>query len=267
MATQEQGQAASSLEAIAHDRARALARAIGESPPFQAFEAAQEALLGNAELQARLDAYRSRLQDLQTSRAWGGADRLAEEALEEEWDELSATREVRSYLHAQEALTAFLRQVATIITRETGLDFGAACSPAGGCCLTEHPMDPQHDGFERVAAMTRDLADALRATPTIAAYRQAEARFRSDPQLRLLREEFERVAQTFREAQARSTVTQAQVRQVREVQTRLQRHPLVQEFLAARDAAGRLLQEVNRAMSEVLGLDVGATVGPAGGAC
>lgn len=134
MATQEQGQGTSRVEAIARDRARALARAIGESPSFRAFEAAQEALLANRELQARLDTYRSRLQELQTSRAWGGADPLAEEALEAEWSRLAATREVRNYLHAQEALTALLREVAAIITQATGLDFGAACSPSGGCC-------------------------------------------------------------------------------------------------------------------------------------
>lgn len=78
-------------------------------------------------------------------------------------------------------------------------------------------MDRRNDGFAHVAAMTRDLADALRATPAIAAYRKAEERFRSDPQLRVLREEFERVAQTFRQAEARGTVTEAQVRRVREV--------------------------------------------------
>lgn len=128
-------------------------------------------------------------------------------------------------------------------------------------------MDPRDDGFTQILAMTRDLADALRATPTIAAYRQAEERCRSDTQLGLLREEFERVARAFRQAEARGTLTQGQVRQAREVQARLQQHPLVQEFLTARDEAGRLLQMVNRAMSEVLGLDVGATVGPAGGAC
>lgn len=134
MAAQQRGQVASSLEVIAEDKARALARAIGESPPFRAFEAAQEALLGNRELRARLDAYQSRLQDLQISRAWGGADPLAEEALEAEWARLSARPEVRSYLQAQEALTAMLRRVAALISQETGLDFGTACSPAGGCC-------------------------------------------------------------------------------------------------------------------------------------
>jgi len=41
---------------------------------------------------------------------------------------------LRAYLQAQEELTALLREVAGIISQEIGIDYGAACSPAGGCC-------------------------------------------------------------------------------------------------------------------------------------
>lgn len=128
-------------------------------------------------------------------------------------------------------------------------------------------MPFQDNGNATVFEKGRELIEALLATPEISAYRRAEARFREDPDLRRLRAEFERVTAAFHRAQARGTLTHAQIREAREVQARLQQHSLVQQFLAARDVAGRCLQEVNRAMSEVLGLDVGATAGPAGGAC
>lgn len=122
------------LEATALEKARALARAIGESPVFRAFETAQEALVENREVQGRLDAYQSRLGELQAARAWGGADPLAEEALEAEWQKLSCLPEVRHYLRAQAELAGLLREVTALISEAIGLDFGAACSPAGGCC-------------------------------------------------------------------------------------------------------------------------------------
>lgn len=128
-------------------------------------------------------------------------------------------------------------------------------------------MQFQDNGNAMVLEKGRELIEALRATAVIEAYQRAEERFRKAAELRRVRADFERVAGAFQRAQGQGTLTHAQIREAREVQARLQRHPLVQEFLAARDAAGRFLQEVNRVMSEVLGVDVGATAGPAGGAC
>lgn len=122
------------LEAAALEKARALALAIGESPSFKAFEAAQEALMADREVNRRLQAYQARAQELQAARAWGGADPLAEEALEAEWQRLSFLPEVRRSLRAQEELVSLFREVTALISEAIGLDYGAACSPAGGCC-------------------------------------------------------------------------------------------------------------------------------------
>lgn len=122
------------LDAAALEKARALARAIGESQAFRAFEAAQEALMADGEVDRRIQAFQQRQQELQLARAWGGADPLEEEALAEEWRKLSLLPALRTYLRAQEEVTALLREVAGAISQEIGVDFGAACAPGGGCC-------------------------------------------------------------------------------------------------------------------------------------
>lgn len=122
------------LRAAALEKARALARAVGESPSFKAFEAAQETLMADREVNQRLQAFQRRQQEVRVAHAWGGGDPAQEAALEEEWQTLSRTATLQAYLRAQEQLTDILRVVAGIISQETGIDYGAACSPAGGCC-------------------------------------------------------------------------------------------------------------------------------------
>ncbi len=122
------------LQEAALEKARALARAIGESPSFKAFEAAQEALMADREVNQKLQAFQRRQQEVRFARAWGGGDPAQEAALEEEWRTLSRTATLQAHLRAQEQLTDALRMVAGIISQDIGIDYGAACSPAGGCC-------------------------------------------------------------------------------------------------------------------------------------
>ena len=122
------------LQAAALEKAPALARAVGESPSFKAFEAAQEALMADQEVDRKLQDYQRRQQEVWFARTWGGGDSVQEAALEEEWRVLSQTPTLRAYLRAQEQLTDVLRAVAGMISQEIGIDYGAACAPAGGCC-------------------------------------------------------------------------------------------------------------------------------------
>lgn len=122
------------LEGVALENARALAREIGESSAFRAFEAAQEALMADEEVNRKLQAFQARRQEAWFARTWGGGDPAKEEALEEEWRALSRMPTLRANLRAQEELTSLLRDVVEIISQEIGIDYGAACAPAGGCC-------------------------------------------------------------------------------------------------------------------------------------
>lgn len=122
------------------------------------------------------------------------------------------------------------------------------------------------DGFSEILERTRQFVAALKAVPAVQRFKVAEQRFRTDPELQRIMEELRQKMETFREAQAAGTLRAEQVQQVREAQGRLQQHPLVQEFSAARETAGLFLQETNRVISEILGLDFGQLI-RAGGAC
>jgi len=120
--------------AAALESARALARAIGESTAFRAFEAAQEALEADAELGSRLKAFQMREQELRLSRTWGRADLEEVRAMEREWEDLAKHPVLAAHMAARKGLAALLREVAGEISEGVGLDYGAACAPAGGCC-------------------------------------------------------------------------------------------------------------------------------------
>jgi cell fate (sporulation/competence/biofilm development) regulator YlbF (YheA/YmcA/DUF963 family) len=122
------------LETAALERARALARAIGESSAFRAFEAAQQALQDDGALAERLQAFQRRQQELRFAQEWGSTDPAQMAALEEEWSTLSAVPTLQEYLRAQEELTGLLSEVVGVLNGQLGLDYGAICAPAGSCC-------------------------------------------------------------------------------------------------------------------------------------
>ncbi len=123
------------------------------------------------------------------------------------------------------------------------------------------------DGRSAVFERTREFVTALKATPSIQRFVVAQRRFQTDPGVQRLLADVQRKAETFQRAQQDGTLREEQIREVREAQARFYDHPVAQEFLQARDGAGAFLQETNRVISEILGLDFGQTVGPAGGAC
>lgn len=118
-----------------------------------------------------------------------------------------------------------------------------------------------------VLERTREFVTALKATPSVQHFVAAQHRFQTDSEVRQIMADLRRKADAFQKAQQDGTLREEQIRDVREAQARFQGHPLVQEFFQARDAVGLFLQETNRVISEILGLDFGQTAGPAGGAC
>jgi cell fate (sporulation/competence/biofilm development) regulator YlbF (YheA/YmcA/DUF963 family) len=119
------------------------------------------------------------------------------------------------------------------------------------------------DGRERVLRCTDEFIEAMRATPVVRRFAEAKRQFEADQEVQALMGTLQR----FQRAQQTGEVLSTGLQDVRGAQARLRDHRVVQEFLAARDAVGAFLQETNQAISEVLGLDVGQTAGPAGGAC
>lgn len=121
------------------------------------------------------------------------------------------------------------------------------------------------DGREALAERVLELVEALRAAPAIERFRAAEERFRSDAELGSMQAGLRRSHEQLRIAERERRHDPRLFQEVRDTQTRLQRHPLVVEFVAARQEAQDLLRRANEEMTAVLGVDLGASVGSAGG--
>ncbi len=124
------------LTAAVTKSARSLAQAVARSEAYRRFEAAQEAFMADLSLRNRMATLQAQAQQLRFVRMWGGANSRSseEEALQQELDSLADVPVLREFFAAQEELRALLQGVTKKITEEIGVDYGAACSPAGGCC-------------------------------------------------------------------------------------------------------------------------------------
>ena len=120
--------------AAAIEAARALGRALGESPAFKQFESAYEFFQADGAARRKLADFQARQQEIRLAAMWGGADPREQKKLEREWQNISAMPSLSAYLGAQQELTVLLREATGKISAEIGVDYGAACSPSGGCC-------------------------------------------------------------------------------------------------------------------------------------
>jgi cell fate (sporulation/competence/biofilm development) regulator YlbF (YheA/YmcA/DUF963 family) len=132
--TREAVTAPENLNSAVTESARSLAQAVARSEAFRRFEAAQEAFMADRPLRDRLNQLQARAQQLRAARMWGGADPVQETALQQEMDSLADIPILQEFYAAQEALRALAQEATKKISQEIGVDYGAACSPAGGCC-------------------------------------------------------------------------------------------------------------------------------------
>lgn len=125
--------------------------------------------------------------------------------------------------------------------------------------------DAAVDGRSVVTERARELVEALRAAPALQRFQAIDGLFRSDAEVARLQAGLRWKNERLQRAASQGRHDAALFRDVREAQARLQGHPLVIEFLTARAELQEFLREVNGAMTEVLGVDVGASAGRAGG--
>ncbi len=118
-----------------------------------------------------------------------------------------------------------------------------------------------------LADSLQELVEALKSAPSIAAFRDADARFQADDDLRRLRTDLQASGERFQRARETGAAAQALLTEVREKQARVQSHPLVREYVTTKAAAEAFLKRINRAMSSIVGLDVADAGRPAGGCC
>jgi cell fate (sporulation/competence/biofilm development) regulator YlbF (YheA/YmcA/DUF963 family) len=108
---------------------------------------------------------------------------------------------------------------------------------------------------------TRTLAAALAQAEPIAAYREARAHLDTDPVARGLLESGAAAQADLRVRQARNTLTQADIDQLRGLQRQAQLNDVVMDYMAAQQAPMAYLPDVSQEISRLLGVDFGALIG------
>jgi len=107
------------------------------------------------------------------------------------------------------------------------------------------------------------LAETLLRAEPIAAYQKARARLDADSEARALLERFLVAQAELRIRQARGMVTQVDVHKLRTLQREVQASSTLIAYVEAQQAAMAFLPEVNREISQLLGVDFASLAGPA----
>ena len=105
------------------------------------------------------------------------------------------------------------------------------------------------------------LATTLAGAEPIAAYHRAKERLEADSDARDLLESFSSAQAHLR--QSRSRVRQADVEHLRALQNEVQANSIIMAYAEAQQAAMDYLPEINKEISQFLGVDFAALAGPA----
>lgn len=116
-----------------------------------------------------------------------------------------------------------------------------------------------------VEAAAREFALKLRASPPIAAFRQAKERLEADEEAqRLLAELQQRQQALMLKQQNGSGITQEEIDALRRLQWEAQHNPVIMAYVQAQQQAQAFLPDVNMEISQLLGFDFGGLAGAGG---
>lgn len=111
----------------------------------------------------------------------------------------------------------------------------------------------------------RELGRIIRNSPELAEYHAASSAYRQDRALTGMIRRFDSLRREFQMAQYRGTATPEMIGELRRLQADISGHPASVRYATAETEARRVVQEANRVISEILGVDFGAVV--RAGAC
>ena len=117
---------------------------------------------------------------------------------------------------------------------------------------------------ERADELARKLGEAVSALPEYEAFEAAKAAVEADEELQERIREFERLREEFVLARQSGEVDDGDVARVKRAQRELHGHPVMAEYLDAKETLEDRLGGLNEAISEPLVVDFG---GEAGGCC
>ena len=119
-------------------------------------------------------------------------------------------------------------------------------------------MNDNHKLTPALAEAVDALAENLVASEPFVALEGAYARVQGDAQARDLQQRFKQAEATLRERQASRTLTQSDMAHYRALQAEVQANALIAGYQHSQQAIVAYLQDVNRDLSQLLGVDFAA---------
>jgi len=264
-------QASVSEQAVV-DMARELGRALGASKAFRCYERALEQYQSDVSAADLLEQVRRLEQEASMKEMlWGDSGGDWAEKLASLRQQVRAHPVIRALQQTETELTALLFGTVLKLGEMTGIDYAEACtgrslSGCGPAGVPEHAGAVLADAPEIRKAMG-ELGDLIRDTSAYQLYAESRQAFSEDSNLKRLRKEIRDSRETYLRAQGEGRVTLDLIERVRAAQSRLQEHPSVVAFSQKRRDMYRVMQEINRAIGDVVGIDIAQVVAPRAGCC
>ena len=107
-------------------------------------------------------------------------------------------------------------------------------------------------------AATEDLAIHLLASKSFTAYHAAQGRLNADAEAYALLQRLSQAQADLRQKQARQTVLQNDVDQLRALQREVQSNDVIVDYATTQQTAVAYLREINQTIGELLGVDFAA---------
>lgn len=104
-------------------------------------------------------------------------------------------------------------------------------------------------------AATEALCENLQTAEPFVLYSLAQRQMNADPQARALLEQLSASQTGIRTAQARGTVTQQDLEDLRAIQSEVQQNPVIMAYARSQQDAINYLREINQEISGLLGVD------------
>lgn len=102
---------------------------------------------------------------------------------------------------------------------------------------------------------TQLLVDNLLASEAFTQYQNARSDMDSDQEAHALMDQLGKSQARVRQMQAKGEVNQAEIDSLRLLQQRVLRNPVILDYLGSQQEAVNLLRDVNREISELLGIN------------
>ncbi|MDZ7265221.1 MAG: YlbF family regulator [candidate division KSB1 bacterium] len=108
-----------------------------------------------------------------------------------------------------------------------------------------------------------EFAQILRSSRKISAFIEAQEKLNGDAEAKNIIDRF----QTMQQLRATGSLRGQDYTEMVQVQQQLQRNPVIRDFIQTQQNAADFLQTVNMTISQILGIDFGATAGKGAGSC